>query len=171
MCTFFVRFCKFNSFRRMFQSNVLQQRKQKNQREHVFFNKNVFNLNQKHLQVFQTFHFLKNAKKISGDTRKTKLNTSSFCFVFLVSPELNSVQTPWNLHFRYILLFQKTHIFRMSELPQRSKFDMVLFCTFASSTNLVLIVVPIEAGYYLLKTDHFWKFRAFSKKLKLKERF
>ena len=43
----------------------------------------------------------------------------------------------------------------MSQLPQRSKFDILLFCTFASSTNLVLIVLPIEAGYYLLKTDHF----------------
>ena len=57
-------------------------------------------------------------------------------------------------------------IFRASELPQRPKFDIfqeALFCTLASSTNLVLTVVPVEAGQYLcrvfrfffLKTDHF----------------
>ena len=37
--------------------------KQKNQRENVFFNKNVFDLNQKHLQVFRAFRLLKNKRK------------------------------------------------------------------------------------------------------------
>ena len=45
--------------------------KQKNQRENVFFNKNVFDLNQKHLQVFQAFRLLKNTKETSGETQKT----------------------------------------------------------------------------------------------------
>ena len=45
--------------------------KQKNQTENVFFNKNVFDLNQKHLIVFQTFRLLKNAKETSGETQKT----------------------------------------------------------------------------------------------------
>ena len=45
--------------------------KQKNQRENVFFNKNVFDLNQKHLQIFQTFRLLKNKMETSGDTQKT----------------------------------------------------------------------------------------------------
>ena len=33
--------------------------KQKNQRANVFLNKNVFDLNQKHLQVFQPLRLLK----------------------------------------------------------------------------------------------------------------
>ena len=33
----------------------------------IFF----FDLNQKQLQVFQAFHFLKNKKETSGDTQKT----------------------------------------------------------------------------------------------------
>ena len=41
------------------------------QREIVFFNKNVFYLNQKHLQVFQAFRLLKNTKETSGETLKT----------------------------------------------------------------------------------------------------
>ena len=36
-----------------------------------FFNKNVFDLNQKHLQVFQAFRLLKNTKETSGETQKT----------------------------------------------------------------------------------------------------
>ena len=45
--------------------------KQKNQTENIFFNKNDFDLNQKHLQVFQTFRFLKkNMKETSGETQK-----------------------------------------------------------------------------------------------------
>ena len=53
-----------------------------------------------------------------------------------------------------ILVFQKTHsifklIFRASELQQRPKVDIfeeAQFSISASSTNLVLKVVPIEAG-------------------------
>ena len=68
LSTFLVCFCKFNSFRHVFKSNVLKQRKnwwlnKKNQTENVFFSKNVFDNNQKHLQVFQVFRLLKNTKK------------------------------------------------------------------------------------------------------------
>ena len=45
--------------------------KQKNQRENAFFNKNVFDLKQKHLQVFQAFRLFKKTKGTSGDTQKT----------------------------------------------------------------------------------------------------
>ena len=45
--------------------------KQKNQTENVFFSKNVFDNNQKHLQVFQVFRLLKNTKKTCGETQKT----------------------------------------------------------------------------------------------------
>ena len=62
--------------------------KQKNQTENVFLNKNVFDLNQKHFQLFHAFRLLKNTKETSGETQKTWLKTSSFCFVFLVSPKL-----------------------------------------------------------------------------------
>ena len=44
--------------------------KQENQRENVFFNKNVFDLNQKHFKVFQVFRLLKNKKKTGADTQK-----------------------------------------------------------------------------------------------------
>ena len=62
-----------------------------------------------------------------------------------------------NLHFLRILVLQKTHfllklIFRATELYQRTKFDTfekVLFCTLASSANLVLNTVPIAARQYL----------------------
>ena len=37
--------------------------KQKNQRENVFFNKNVFDLKQKHLQVFQAFRLFKKRRE------------------------------------------------------------------------------------------------------------
>ena len=43
----------------------------KNQTESVFFDKNVFDLNQKHLQVFQACHLLKNTKETSGEIQKT----------------------------------------------------------------------------------------------------
>ena len=56
--------------------------------KNVFFNKNVLDLNQKHLLVFQAGCLVKNTKEKSGDTQKTELKTLSFCFVFLVSPEL-----------------------------------------------------------------------------------
>ena len=42
--------------------------KQKNQTGNVLFSKNVFDLNQKH---FQVFHFLKNTNETSGETQKT----------------------------------------------------------------------------------------------------
>ena len=45
--------------------------KQKNQTENVFFNKNVFDLNQKHFQLFHAFRLLKNTKETSGETEKT----------------------------------------------------------------------------------------------------
>ena len=35
-----------------------------------FFNKNVFDLNQKRLQVFQAFRLLKNTKVTRDDTQK-----------------------------------------------------------------------------------------------------
>ena len=37
----------------------------------IVFSKNVFDLNQKHLQVFQTFHFLKNTKETNSETQKS----------------------------------------------------------------------------------------------------
>ena len=59
----------------MFKSNVLNGGKTdgetKNQTENVFFNKNVFDLSQKHLQVFQAFQLLKNTKETNGETQKT----------------------------------------------------------------------------------------------------
>ena len=42
-------------------------------------------------------------------------------------------------------------IFTTSECPQKPKCDIfqkALVCTYATSTNLVLKVVPIEAGQY-----------------------
>ena len=59
----------------MFKSNILLTveklaAKQQNQTEKVFFNINVFDLNQKHLQVFQAFCLLKNTKETSGETQK-----------------------------------------------------------------------------------------------------
>ena len=36
-----------------------------------FFQQNVFDLNQKHLHVFQAFRLLKSTKETSGDTQKT----------------------------------------------------------------------------------------------------
>lgn len=65
--------------------------------------------------------------------------------------------TPYNLHFLRILVFQKTHsllrlIFRATGLRQKFKFDTFqkgLYNTLASSTNLVLKVVPIVTGVYL----------------------
>ena len=51
------------------------------------------------------------------------------------------------------------------QLPQNPNFEVFekkLFCTLASSTNLILKVVPVEAGniymklsVFLLKTNHF----------------
>ena len=43
----------------------------KSNRKCLFFNKNVFDLNRKHLQVFQAFRLLKNTKETSGETQKT----------------------------------------------------------------------------------------------------
>ena len=40
------------------------------QQKKFFFNKNVFDLNQRHLQVFQTFHFLKKKKETIGEIQK-----------------------------------------------------------------------------------------------------
>ena len=36
----------------------------------IFFNKNYFDLNQRHMQVFQAFRFLKNKKETIGETQK-----------------------------------------------------------------------------------------------------
>ena len=68
----------------------------------------------------------------------------------------------------------------MKELPQSPKFDIfqeVLFCTLASSINLILKAVPIKTGHiyvnilvFLVNTGHFLIFCAFLKKLKLKEK-
>ena len=66
-----------------------------------FFNKNDFDLNQKHLQVFQTFRLLKkNMKETSGETQKA----SSFCFVFLVSPDLKKGENQNYNNYRPITL-------------------------------------------------------------------
>ena len=56
--------------------------KQKNQRGNVFSNKNVFDLNQKHLQVFQAFRLLKNTKETIGDTQKTNKKPQVFVLFF-----------------------------------------------------------------------------------------
>ena len=42
--------------------------KQESETENVFFKKNVFDLNQKHLLVFQTFCLLKDTKETCGET-------------------------------------------------------------------------------------------------------
>ena len=78
MYTFFVCFYKFNSFRHMF--NVTVEKlvtRQKSKTENIFFNKNVFDQNQKHLQVFQAFCLLKNTKEKSGLTQNFNF---LFCF-------------------------------------------------------------------------------------------
>ena len=56
--------------------------KRKNQRQNLFSNKNVFDLNQKHLQVFQAFRLLKNTKETSGDTQKNLVKNFKFLFCF-----------------------------------------------------------------------------------------
>ena len=57
--------------------------KQKNQGENVFFNKNVFfDLNQKHLQVFQAFRLLKKTKETSGYIQKNLIKNLKFLFCF-----------------------------------------------------------------------------------------
>ena len=66
-----------------------------------------------------------------------------------------SAQTPWNLDFQWIFVFQKSHlllklIFR-NELRQRPKFDIFqkpLFCFLARSRNLALKAIPSAAGQY-----------------------
>ena len=45
--------------------------KTKKTKRKCFFNKNVFDLNQKHLQLFKGFNLLKNTKKTNGQTQKT----------------------------------------------------------------------------------------------------
>ena len=55
---------------------------QYNKLENVFWNKNDFDKNQKYFQVFQAFCLLKNRQETSGETQKTWLKSSSFCFVF-----------------------------------------------------------------------------------------
>ena len=54
--------------------------KQKNQTENVFFNKNVFDLNQKHLLVFQAFLLLK--KHEGNKWRNTKREIQVFVLFF-----------------------------------------------------------------------------------------
>ena len=51
------------------------------------------------------------------------------------------------------------HIFRAQELPETLNFDIfqeALFCNLASGTNLVLKVIPIEAGQYLCRAFSFF---------------
>ena len=67
------------------------------------------------------------------------------------------------------------------QLPQKPNFEIFekeLFCTLASSTILILTVVPVEAGniymkllVFYLKLIAFRGFPAYSKKLKLKDKF
>ena len=59
--------------------------KQKNQSENVFFIKTVFDLNQKHLQVFQAFRLLKNTKQTSGETQKNLIKSLEKVFLFCFS--------------------------------------------------------------------------------------
>ena len=56
--------------------------KHKNQRENVFFNKNVFDLNQKHFKGFQAFSLLKNTKETGGDTQNNLIKSLKFFFCF-----------------------------------------------------------------------------------------
>ena len=56
--------------------------KHKNQRENVFFNKNVFDLNQKHFKGFQAFSLLKNTKETGGDTQNNLIKNLKFLFCF-----------------------------------------------------------------------------------------
>ena len=57
--------------------------KQKNQTENVFFNKNVFDLNQKLLLVSQAFRLLK--KHEGNECRNTKNPIKNFKFLFCFS--------------------------------------------------------------------------------------
>ena len=49
---------------------------------------NVFDFNQKHLLVFQTFCLLKNTKESSGKTQKTNLKLQVFVFFSLLAQAL-----------------------------------------------------------------------------------
>ena len=57
--------------------------KQKNQTENVFFNKNVFDLNQKLLPVIQAFRLLKKDKR--NECRNTKNPIKNFNFLLCFS--------------------------------------------------------------------------------------
>ena len=56
--------------------------KQKNQTENVFFNKNVFDLNQKHLQAFEAFRLLRKHEEIKWRNTKNLIKNLKFLFCF-----------------------------------------------------------------------------------------
>ena len=63
-------------------------------------------MNQKHLQVFQAFCFLKNTKETRGDTQKTKKKLQVFV-AFLVLPEL------YSCHFNFQLEMMQKHFYKV----------------------------------------------------------
>ena len=121
--------------------------KQKNQRQNVSFNKNVFDLNQKHLHVFHAFRLLKTTKETSGDTQKTLLKTSSFCFVFLVSPELynNTILHKINTYTK------KQYLMVQLKINWRRKLNSLInlaFCIFFQKSPLVSYVWVLFSHIY-----------------------
>ena len=67
----------------------------------------------------------------------------------------NSTETPYDLHFIHILVFQKNFLllklkFRATELQRGSKFDILkkpIFCTLDSRTNSVKAVLIVPGQY------------------------
>ena len=62
----------------------------------------------------------------------------------------------------------------MSQKPKSDIFQGAIFCTLSSSTNLVLKLIPIEAGKDLCPVFSVFSvrsFHAFLRKLKVKEKF
>ena len=51
-------------------------------KEMFFFNVNVFDLNQKHLQVFQASDLLKSTKETASDTQKNLIKYFKFLLCF-----------------------------------------------------------------------------------------
>ena len=91
-------------------------------------------------------------------------------FQILLSPDHMEFNFSVNICISKVSFALKTHImFRATELRQRIKFGIFrkqLFCTFASTRNLLPEAVPNAARQYLRKdfffllaNDHFWSFK------------
>lgn len=91
--------------------------------------------------------------------------------IFFLTKNLGSWKPIWQLKL----------IFRATELSEKLKFDIsqkVLFCTLASSSNLVLNIVEIATGkyrwkcfyFFLPKVGQLWISHAFSEKKGVKQK-